>query len=292
MPSEPPDHFARAVAARYDAGSPEMFAADVLGPTVDLLAELAGDGPALELAVGTGRVALPLRERGVEVYGIDLSPDMVAQLRAKPGGDAVEVVIGDLASATVGPAGHFTLAYLVFNTIGNLTTQDAQVEAFRNASAHLRTGGAFVIETGVPDLQRLPPGETDTVFHRDADHVNARLSEGLHDVGRHVCQLFASHSPIGIPEHHDRRFLAAQTGQFLRPLIAKLRQGHVRHRIADFHFAQRFVSFRQGDSRNLCGRLLSSWLLCRPRANNHKARESRGTLDHPTDRDTRVPASQ
>ena len=171
MPSQLPDHFAGAVAERYDAGSPEMFAPDVLGPTVDLLAELAGHGPALELAIGTGRVALPLHERGVDVHGIDLSPDMVAQLRAKPGGDDIEVAIGDISSTTVGPKGHFTLVYLVFNTIGNLTTQDAQVEAFRNASAHLGAGGTFVVETGVPDLQRLPPRQTDIVFHRDADHV-------------------------------------------------------------------------------------------------------------------------
>ena len=171
MSSQPADHFAGTVAERYDAGSPEMFAPDVLGPTVDLLAALAADGPALELAIGTGRVALPLHERGVDVHGIDLSPDMVARLRAKPGGDDIEVAIGDLSSTTVGPKGHYALAYLVFNTIGNLTTQDAQVDAFRNASAHLRTGGTFVVETGVPDLQRLPPGQTDIVFHRDADHV-------------------------------------------------------------------------------------------------------------------------
>ena len=171
MSSQPADHFAGTVAERYDAGSPEMFAPDVLGPTVDLLAALAADGPALELAIGTGRVALPLHERGVDVHGIDLSPDMVARLRAKPGGDDIEVAIGDLSSTTVGPKGHYALAYLVFNTIGNLTTQDAQVDAFRNASAHLRKGGTFVVETGVPDLQRLPPGQTDIVFHRDADHV-------------------------------------------------------------------------------------------------------------------------
>src|SRR5215203_2943028 len=171
MTAELPDHFAGAIAERYDARSPEMFAPAVLGPTVDLLAELAGDGPALELAIGTGRVALPLHERGVDVYGIDLSVDMVAQLRAKPGGSGIEVTIGDFATATVGPRGDFALAYLVFNTIGNLTTQDAQVDTFRNAAAHLRAGGTFVVETGVPDLQRLPPGQTDLVFHRDADHV-------------------------------------------------------------------------------------------------------------------------
>lgn len=171
MSSDLPDYFAGAIAEQYDAGSPEMFEPHVLGPTVDLLAELAGDGPVLELAVGTGRVALPLHDRGVAVYGIDLSADMVAQLRAKPGGEDIEVTIGDLASATVGPKGEFALAYLVFNTIANLTTQDAQVAAFQNAATHLRVGGTFVIEVGVPDLQRLPPGETDVVFHRDADHV-------------------------------------------------------------------------------------------------------------------------
>ena len=171
MPAELPDHFAGAVAARYDAGSPEMFHPEVLGPTVDLLAELAGPGPVLELGIGTGRVALPLRERGVDVHGIDLSSDMVAQLRAKPGGVDVEVTVGDFATATVGPVGGFTLAYLVFNTIGNVTTQDAQVATFQNAATHLAPGGRFVIEVGVPDLRRLPPGQTDVVFHRSADHV-------------------------------------------------------------------------------------------------------------------------
>jgi SAM-dependent methyltransferase len=196
MSTELPDHFAGAVAERYDAGSPEMFAPDVLGPTVDLLAGLAGAGPALELAIGTGRVALPLHERGVDVYGIDLSPDMVAQLLAKPGGDDVEVVIGDFATAAVGPKGDFTLAYLVFNTIGNLTTQDAQVDAFRNASAHLRTGGTFVIETGVPDLRRLTPGETDIVFHRDVEHV------GVDELDV-VTQRMVSHHYNRVGDHYE-----------------------------------------------------------------------------------------
>ena len=196
MSSDLPDHFAGAVAERYDAGSPEMFAPDVLGPTVDLLAELAGDGPVLELAVGTGRVALPLHERGLDVYGIDLSPDMVAQLRVKPGGDGVEVVIGDLATSTVGPRGEFTLAYLVFNAIGNVTTQDAQVAAFENAAAHLRTGGRFVVETGVPDLQRIVPGETDLVFHRDADHVGVDEYDVVH-------QGLVSHHYTRVGDHFD-----------------------------------------------------------------------------------------
>ena len=171
MSSQLPDYFAGAIAEQYDAGSPEMFEPHVLGPTVGLLAELAGDGPVLELAIGTGRVALPLHDRGVAVYGIDLSADMVEQLRAKPGGEDIDVTIGDLASATVGPKGEFALAYLVFNTIANLTTQDAQVACFRNAAAHLQPGGCFVIESDVPDLQRLPPGETVKPFDVSANHL-------------------------------------------------------------------------------------------------------------------------
>ena len=196
MSSQPPDHFAGAVAERYDAGSPEMFAPDVLGPTVDVLAALAGDGPALELAVGTGRVALPLHARGVDVHGIDLSADMVAQLRAKPGGDDIEVVVGDFTTATVGPEGEFTLVYLVFNTIGNVTTQDAQVAAFENAARHLAPGGCFVIEVEVPDLQRLPPGRTDLVFHRDADHVGVDEYDVVH-------QGLVSHHYTRVGEHFE-----------------------------------------------------------------------------------------
>jgi SAM-dependent methyltransferase len=122
--SVPDDHFGERVAARYDESLPDMFRSDVLNPTVDFLAELAGSGPVLELGIGTGRVALPLVERGICVYGIDLSPAMVEQLRAKPGGDAVGVTIGDFATTRV--EGDFSLAYLVFNTITNLTTEDAQ----------------------------------------------------------------------------------------------------------------------------------------------------------------------
>ena len=196
MTSEQPDHFAGPIAERYDAGSVEMFAPEVLGPTVDLLAELAAGGPVLELAIGTGRVALPLHERGMDVYGIDLSPDMVAQLRAKPGGEDIEVAIGDFATATVGPKGEFALAYLVFNTIGNVTTQDAQVATFQNAATHLRVGGSFVIETGVPDLQRVVPGETDHVFHRDAEH----LGVDEHDV---VTQRLVSHHYNRVGDHYE-----------------------------------------------------------------------------------------
>lgn len=152
----PQDHFGGEVAARYDDNSGSMFDADVVGPTVDLLAELAGDGAALEFAVGTGRVALPLAARGVPVSGIELSTAMAEQLRAKDEMH-IEVTIGDMATTRIG--GTFRLVYLVFNTIGNLTTQDQQVACFANAAAHLEPGGCFVIEVGVPDLRRLPPGE-------------------------------------------------------------------------------------------------------------------------------------
>ena len=156
-------HFGEEVAARYDESSAEMFDPAVLEPVVDVLVELAGDGRALEFGIGTGRVALPLAQRGVPVHGIELSKAMVARLRAKPGGDDIGVTIGDFATATVDAT--FSVAYLVFNTIGNLTTQAAQVACFRNAAAHLEPGGCFVIEVGVPALQWLPPGETACVFH-------------------------------------------------------------------------------------------------------------------------------
>jgi SAM-dependent methyltransferase len=141
----PEDFFGEQVAARYDELSDEMFAPSVVDPAVDFLAGLAGEGDALEFGIGTGRVALPLAQRGVRVKGIDLSEAMVERLRAKPGGAEIQVEIGDFATTTI--AGSFTLAYLVFNTINNLTT-------------HLEPGGCFVIEVGVPSLQRLPPGET------------------------------------------------------------------------------------------------------------------------------------
>ena len=154
----PTDHFGDDVAADYDNELAEMFSPAAVSPAVDFLAGLAGDGAALELGIGTGRIALPLVTRGVPVHGIDLSSAMVEQMRRKPGGADIPVTIGDFATATVD--GTFTLAYLVFNTIMNLTSQAEQVACFRNAAAHLEPGGLFVIEVSVPDLQRLPAGET------------------------------------------------------------------------------------------------------------------------------------
>jgi SAM-dependent methyltransferase len=155
-------YFDERVAARYDDDAAALFGPDALHPIIDFLTDLAGSGRALELGIGTGRIALPLAQRGVPVYGIDLSEAMVAKLRAKPGGEDIGVAIGDFATTTVN--GSFSLSYLVFNTIMNLTTQDAQVACFRNVAAHLQPGGCFVIEVGVPQLQRLPPGETIRAF--------------------------------------------------------------------------------------------------------------------------------
>ena len=139
-----------------------MFDPAVVDPAVNFLADLAGDGAALELGIGTGRIGLPLSQRGVRVHGIDISPAMVAQLQAKPGADDIGVTIGDFATTRVDAT--FKLAYLVYNTITNLTTQDEQVECFRNVAAHLDPGGCFVIEVFGPQLQRLPPGETVRAF--------------------------------------------------------------------------------------------------------------------------------
>jgi SAM-dependent methyltransferase len=170
--SQSPDRFRRVhddgyfderVAARYDDSSAEMFDPAVVDPVVDLLVGLAGSGRALELGIGTGRIALPLAQRGVPVHGIELSNAMAARLRAKPGGEDIGVTIGDFANTSV--EGTFSLAYLVFNTIMNLTAQAEQVACFRNVAAHLEPGGCFVIEVGVPGLQRLPPGETIRAFH-------------------------------------------------------------------------------------------------------------------------------
>jgi SAM-dependent methyltransferase len=180
----PEDHFGERVAERYDASSAELFAPAAVDPVVDVLAGLAGGGAALELGVGTGRIALPLAERGVPVHGIDLSEAMVARLRAKPGGERIGVTVGDFATTTVD--GRFSVAYLVFNTINNLTSQDEQVACFQNVAAHLEPGGCFVIEVGVPALQRLPPGETVRAFTVSPD----RLGFDEYDV---VAQGLISH---------------------------------------------------------------------------------------------------
>lgn len=165
--TEEESYFGERVAARYDEHSGGMFEPDVVDPAADTLAELAAGGAVLEFAIGTGRIALPLAERGVRVTGIDSSEAMLARLREKPGAEAIEALAGDMATTRVD--GEFTLVYLVFNTIFNLVTQDAQVACFENAAVHLPSGGRFVIEARVPELQRLPLGQTVLPWRADPD---------------------------------------------------------------------------------------------------------------------------
>ncbi|MER7402550.1 class I SAM-dependent methyltransferase [Streptomyces sp. NPDC000070] len=173
-------------ARRYDTPGTGMFAPEVLDPTVDRLAELADGGAALEFAVGTGRVAVPLAERGVRVTGIELSVPMVEQLRTKADEATIPVVIGDMA--TTRAPGRFSLVYLVFNTISNLLTQAEQVECFRNAARHLGPGGRFVIELWVPELRKLPPGQTATVWRSDPEYIGLDSYDVLHQqvVSHHI----------------------------------------------------------------------------------------------------------
>jgi SAM-dependent methyltransferase len=178
------DYFGEDVANRYDDPEDEMSQAAAIDPVVDFIADLAGHGAALELGIGTGRIALPLSERGVRVHGIDLSTAMVAKLQAKDGAEKIGVTIGDFATTTVEET--FAVAYLVFNTIMNLTMQDEQVACFRNVAAHLEPGGCFVIEVMLPDLQRLPAGETIRPFTVTA----TRLGFDEYDV---VAQGLVSH---------------------------------------------------------------------------------------------------
>jgi SAM-dependent methyltransferase len=165
----PQDYFGEHVAEQFDRRYAHQRDSAVLDPMVDFLAELAEGGEAIELGIGTGRVALPLARRGVRVHGVDLSEAMVSRLRAKPGAGEIGVTIGDFATTVV--EGTFSLAYLVANTIMNLTTQDEQVACFRNAAAHLEPGGCFVIEVLVPGLRRLPPGETFQPFDVSPTHL-------------------------------------------------------------------------------------------------------------------------
>jgi SAM-dependent methyltransferase len=165
-------------AQRYDTPGTGMFAPDVLGPTVARLAELAGGGGALELAIGTGRVAGPLAERGVPVTGIELSQPMLDRLRTKVGEDRIPVVLGDMATSRA--PGEFTLVYLVFNTISNLLTQHEQVACFRNAARHLEPGGRFVVELWVPELRTLPPGRDATVFTSEPGYIGLDTYDVLH----------------------------------------------------------------------------------------------------------------
>jgi SAM-dependent methyltransferase len=163
------DHFGERIAKTYEERWRHLFEPSVVEPAVAFIAALAGSGAALELGIGTGRLALPLSDRGVRVHGIDLSPAMIAELRTKPGAERIDVTVGDFATAKVD--GTFRVAYLVRNTIMNLTTQDEQVACFQNVGAHLEAGGCFVMEVLVPGLRRLPPGEVFQAFDVTPDHI-------------------------------------------------------------------------------------------------------------------------
>jgi len=165
-------------AQRYDTPGTGMFAPEVLTPTVDLLAGLAGDGRALEFAIGTGRVAIPLAARGVPVTGIELARPMVGQLRRKVDEETIPVILGDMATA-VAP-GSYALVYLVYNTISNLLTQAEQVDCFRNAARHLTPGGRFVVELWVPELRKLPPGQAATVWHCEPAYIGLDTYDVVH----------------------------------------------------------------------------------------------------------------
>jgi len=195
----PEDHFGERVAARYDDSTWELFAPEAVDPVVDFLADLADGGSALELGIGTGRIALPLARRGVAVHGIDLSTAMVERLRAKPDGDQIPVAIGDFATTRLDH--RFAVVYLVFNTIMNLTTQDEQVQCFRNAAAHLEPAGSFVIEVGVPDLQRLPFGETYRPFDVSEQHLGFDeydvVDQGL--VSHHYTRVGGVYERVSMP---------------------------------------------------------------------------------------------
>ena len=223
------DLWDEAAAQRYDEASAEMFAPEVVSPAVDVLARLAEAGRALELAIGTGRLAVPLHARGVPVVGIELSAPMVAQLRRKVGEDAVPVVVGDMATARV--PGEFALVYLVFNTIGNLRTQAEQVACFRNAAEHLARGGRFVVEVGVPDLRRLPPGQVAVPFDVSEAHTGFDTYDDL------VTQQATSHHYSREPDgsfrygaHHFRYVWPAELD-----LMAQLAGLELEQRTADWH---------------------------------------------------------
>ena len=193
------NYFDQRIARSYEAKWPELFEPAAIDPVVGFLAALAGAGAALELGVGTGRIAIPLAQRGVPVHGIDLSPDMVAELRARPGSEAVGVTVGDFATTRVD--GRFMLAYLLRNTIMNLTTQDEQVACFQNVAAHLEPGGCFVIEVMVPALQRLPPGETVRAFTLTPTHLGFDeydvASQGL--ISHHYWVVDGQLDPRSVP---------------------------------------------------------------------------------------------
>ena len=222
------NHFAGRIARSYDSLWPELAAPEVVDPAVAFLAELAAEGAALELGIGTGRLALPLSERGVPVHGIELSPPMVDELQAKPGADRVGVTIGDFSTTRVD--GTFSVAYVVRNTIMNLTTLNAQLACFENVAAHLEPGGCFVIEVMVPTLRRVPPGEQFLAFSVTPTHL------GFDEFTDFVAQTSVSHHYF---VHDGEAMYFAAPFRYVWPseldLMARVAGMRLRERWADWH---------------------------------------------------------
>lgn len=218
------------IAEAYDVASAVMFEPVRLDPAVDLLFELAAGGPALEFAVGTGRVALPLAERGLRVSGIELSPHMAGELQRKPGADAIDITIGDMTTTRVD--GEFTLVYLVWNSIMNVTTQDEQVRVFENAAAHLAPGGCFVVEVIVPKLRHVPFGEVGHVFELRPEHVGIETFDDTAE------QIASSHHWINVDGrlvYHSAPYRYIWPSELV--LMARVAGMRLRHRWADWNRA-------------------------------------------------------
>ena len=230
--------FPESVAAGYD-GEGGANAPEAVNPAVDLLAELSDGGPVLELAIGTGRIAVPLAARGVPVSGIELSKAMAARIAGKPGGESIDVTIGDMTSTLFDgrfdgavPPGEFSLVYLVFNTISNVTTQDGQVDVFRNAAAHLRPGGLFLVEVGIPDLRRMPPGQDTVPYTVAPDEGGGYVGFDRYDV---ATQLFTSNHVTVTPDGGRFRvvpFRYAWPAEM--DLMARIAGMRLKHRWADW----------------------------------------------------------
>jgi SAM-dependent methyltransferase len=184
-------------AEHYDESSADKFSPAVLEPTVEFLAQLAGSGAALEFAIGTGRVGVPLAARGVPVTGIELSEPMVRQLRRKVDARTLPVTVGDMATTVV--PGKFSLVYLVWNSISNLRTQDEQIACFVNAARHLAPGGRFVIELFVPELRQLPPGQLARPFTVE----EGRLGFDIYDTVEQRCTSHHYWHDADGTLHHD-----------------------------------------------------------------------------------------
>jgi SAM-dependent methyltransferase len=220
------DYWDEETAASYDEGSAFMFEPEVLDPAVDFLAELAGDGAALELAIGTGRVAIPLMDRGVPVSGIELSQPMADELHRKS--DGIPVVVGDMATARV--EGEFGLVYVVWNSIGNVRTQAEQVAVFRNAARHLAPGGRFVVELVVPSIRRFPPGQAAVPFHVGRRHVGFDTYDMTTQQGTSHHYRRHDDGTVTYGESNFRYIWPAECD-----LMAQLAGMELEQRIADWH---------------------------------------------------------